>query len=452
MTTTFNVDAGKAPYSEALYIRKREKNNSNLIIFFVFFLFLPINIYLGPARLTPYRIFLIIFFVPSILNWITGRLSGIKTPDILFLLFPLWAALALSFHHGVGAMLQPMIILMIESFGAYIVARNLIRTEKEFVSFVNSLTFMLFIVLLFVAHEALSQYRFLTVVFQGDEARLGISQYERRFGMLRAQGMFEHPILLGVFASFALPLAFYTFRARKGIFSGLINALGPAGVVFFSLSMGAWLSSFFHVLIMAYDFIVAEFRKKWKVLIIGFASIYTFLSIASNRGPVGILLDNLAQNPLAAWMRVATWEYGSAAVMRSPIFGIGHRPFPRPFWVTSSVDNFWLVWALRAGVPAALAIIGGVIAVFLILGRAKYSERRFSEYRKGILISIAGVCIAISSVHIWNATFAIFFFTLGAAVWLANDQSPHPETRTVSDRRSTDARVQPRSPYGRIAV
>lgn len=435
--------------------RAAPDNNTLLITIYVILLFVPINIFIGPARLTPYRIFILILLVPALLKWLSGQLDGIKKPDIIFFFFASWTSLTLLIHHGIPNMIQGSIILFVESFGSYIVARMLIRNEREFISFVSTLAVCLFILLLFVMHEAITGYRFLTFLFQGSGARFGISQMEYRYGMLRAQGMFEHPILLGVFASMAMPLSFYALRAKFGFFRGMLGTIGPGMTTFFSLSMGAWLASFFHVALIGYDFVTRKLPHRWNILLYLSMAAYVFLSIASNRGPVGILLDKLAHNPVAAWSRVAQWNFGSAAVLRSPIIGIGNRPFPRPAWVTASVDNFWLVWGLRGGLPSAIAIILGVVLVCVAVSKAQYKDSRYNEYRKGAIISIVGVCFAISSVHVWNATFSLLLFLLGASVWLSKSSadvfSAVAAPSGIQEAPVTSVHSRPRSPYGRDA-
>lgn len=422
-----------------------------LIGLYIVLLFIPLDIHLGPIRLSPYRIFLLLMVLPATLQWISGRLGRIMLPDLLFLFFVGWTALALTVHHGLGSTLQGNGMLFIECFGSYVIARKLIQNEADFLFFVKFFAASLAVAGLLAAYESLTFHRIILRVFEGHGIRLGTSQTETRFGMLRAQGSFESPILLGVFASAGLSMAFYTFKAQSGFIRGVIGSLGPAMTCFFSLSMGAWLSGFFQVLLVGYDMISRRIAGRWRLLVIGIVGAYIFVDIAATRGPVAILLNTLAYNAQAAWMRVVVWDHGSAAVMNSPLIGVGFNTFPAPSWVTESVDNFWLVWALRGGLPSALAMLLGAIMVIVTVARARYAEPRFNEYRLGILISLAGVCLAIASVHLWNASFSFLMFVFGAAMWLADGEKVSPESAANAEsndpREAVDGR--PPSPYGR---
>ena len=42
----------------------------------------------------------------------------------------------------------------------------------------------------------------------------------------------------------------------------------------------------------------------------------------------------------SAYNRIIIFEYGSAEVMRNPIFGIGLGDWIRPVWMSDSMDNF----------------------------------------------------------------------------------------------------------------
>jgi len=50
-------------------------------------------------------------------------------------------------------------------------------------------------------------------------------------------------------------------------------------------------------------------------------------------------------------------------VRAHPVFGIGYGDWARPNWIPASVDNFWLLTAMRHGVPG----LGFLAAAFILV-------------------------------------------------------------------------------------
>jgi len=112
------------------------------------------------------------------------------------------------------------------------------------------------------------------------------------------------------------------------------------------------------------------------------------------------------------------WQYGSASVAQHPWFGIGFGEWVRPHWMGSSVDNFWLLIAIRHGIPAAALIFLACVAV---IGRTAFTSRLpqdVQDYRTGYLISLIVFMLVGCTVHFWAAVFAWFLFLLGSGAWI----------------------------------
>ena len=81
------------------------------------------------------------------------------------------------------------------------------------------------------------------------------------------------------------------------------------------------------------------------------------------------------------------------AVLRHPLFGIGlSADWGAPWWRPASVDNYWLVTAMRYGLPALVFMWLGIA---LARGADHRPRRGLTEeaasYRKGYLIALAGL-------------------------------------------------------------
>src|SRR5690349_6982533 len=74
---------------------------SPLIPIFVFALAMPMHFYLGPTRLSPYRLVLVLTFIPCLMAWLSGSVGRIRLPDIWMLLAAIWGAVILVSVHGI---------------------------------------------------------------------------------------------------------------------------------------------------------------------------------------------------------------------------------------------------------------------------------------------------------------------------------------------------------------
>ena len=95
---------------------------------------------------------------------------------------------------------------------------------------------------------------------------------------------------------------------------------------------------------------------------------------------------------------------------QNPLFGIGFAEFDRPAWmISSSVDNHWLLLAIRFGALPSFIIFGvALTAVILLCNRT----RTASELDRKAYV---GLAIALSLMVVLG--FSVAFFG-GAVYWL----------------------------------
>ena len=86
--------------------------------------------------------------------------------------------------------------------------------------------------------------------------------------------------------------------------------------------------------------------------------------------------------------------------------------------VSGSMDMFWLVNAVRYGLPGALLFSIPFVVILVQLMRNKTEDETFSACRKGLIISIVGLSLAGWTVHYWNSTYVLLMFLLGSGVWM----------------------------------
>ena len=122
-------------------------------------------------------------------------------------------------------------------------------------------------------------------------------------------------------------------------------------------------------------------------------------------------------------------------MLRHPLFGIGlSSDWGAPWWRPPSVDNYWLVVAMRYGLPAlAFTVAGHRAACGADLARRGLTEEAAS-YRKGYLIALAGLFLVLGTVHIWGAVSVFIMFYLGAGAWIYAAEPRRPGPRDAAPR------------------
>ena len=242
---------------------------------------------------------------------------------------------------------------------------------------------------------------------------------EFRMGLRRAQVSFEHPILFGVFCSAAFGLAYYGYGLRQSRPGRWFRTIAAIGTTFFSLSTGAYVSLAIQAAIIGWDMVTRKLRNRWGILGGLFASAYILVDAISNRTPAEVFISYLTFNTGNSYNRVLIWKYGTAQVANTPWFGTGTTgDWARAEWMSSSMDNFWLVLAVRHGLPAFLFFAAAFLTIVWRLGRCPVDDPKANQFRKGLVTSIIGVSLAICTVHLWNATYVFFIFLLGSGVWM----------------------------------
>jgi hypothetical protein len=225
---------------------------------------------------------------------------------------------------------------------------------------------------------------------------------------------FEHPILYGLFCAITVAPFFYLHRDNlaKAVCYGAL----PFGMTYLSLSSAPLITAGLCTGLILWDYMT---KSQWKPLLWLFGIVYVFLTIASNRGPVIILIDNLTFNAHTAWTRIWIYEYGSAEVLRHPLLGIGiSGDWARPSWLTGSVDNFWLVIAMRHGLTGIILLGLALIAGLWAITRTKNLNSTLSAWRAGYVIALVGLYFSLATVHIWGDTSSFLMCFIGAGMWL----------------------------------
>jgi hypothetical protein len=396
-------------------------------------LILPVFFFIAGLRLSPYRLILLLSVVPMVAMAISGRAGGMKWPDTLVLVHCGWAFLAMLVVHGLDEVPYAG-MYVIETAGAYFLGRVMIRNIDQFRRLMSVFFCIVLILIPFAYYESFTGRLLLNDLFRPVMPVLPRLWIEGRWGLERAQGPLEHPILYGVFVGAGFGLFLFSVGRRPGGPVGFMRSMAAVVAVFPSLSAGPFTGLVFQIQLALWDQIMKFLKKKWKIL--GWIAIFFYLTIdfLSNRTPFHIFIDYLTFNSGAAYNRVLIWHFGTQNVASHPFFGLGLNDWERPRWMGPSVDNFWLLAAMRYGLPAAVTMIALTVGVLLKVGRAQMVSAEAISVRKGYLMSMGGMILAMCTVHLWNATYVFYMFMLGVGMCMADGEQ---DTTDANDTAST---------------
>jgi hypothetical protein len=412
-----------------------EATRHRLLLIGIAMLLTPGTFVVAGTLLSPYRLYLIVLFPLLLRCWLLGAAGRQNSVDILVLLSAGWAMLSLLMNHGLS-MGPRAVLICLEFFGGYLLGRVLIQTRKDFETFIRYLFWAFLVLAPFVFIELLTGFNLLKAL-ANLVMNTPVVEKAQRLGFTRVQGPLEHPILFGLVASFGLANAYYVLGKSRAAFFFLM--------VFSSLSSGPFFSALIQLFLIAWDRVLTFLAgMKWMLLVyiavlIGFA-----LAIASGFNVIDFLLQNLMFDPRTAAGRFINLEWGIKEVLNNPVFGIGLNGWERPWWRQGqgSLDNFWLAYSMRYGIPAlAFLVLAGLLTLIRIATRSGLSPE-VAEYRKGYLFALGGVAVTLGTVFIWNATSVFVLMYLGAGAWFClQPRMDDPREAAARARRAAQVRV-----------
>lgn len=400
---------------------------SDVPVYFVvllgYLLLLPpqFNANIAGSVIPPYRFFLLIssFFVVA--SALRGRFR-ITWPDVIIVTATAWICLAMSITSVAEEAFTGSVAHIADVGLAYFFARAAIRNLRDLRMFLLLLLPGLLAVGAIMVLEAMTSRHIIQGIasqLTGREINYGSSP---RWGLMRAQGPFVHPILAGIFLASFLPLywlAGFKWWARLG---GAVAAL--CSVV--TISSAALLALVAGAILLGYNWLTERFvNLTWRLFFV-FSGLGIFaLEFGTNSGAFGMLVRFASINTVSSYTRILIWEYGTKNVAGSPWVGIGYREWERPLWLGFSIDNYWLLVAMRFGIPAvALILLAVVFAVVLLSRRSSVSRQFDRRAERGVVIALAVFALALVSVSVWLSAQVWFFMLLGIAVSLISAGPP----------------------------
>lgn len=379
-----------------------------------------LSVYLAGLRLPPHRISLLILLPIALAMYATGKVRW-RAFDTLFALYNAWTLAVFSIFHSQGT--EGLVFggsLVLESAGAYFVARAFIRDERSFRATLAVLTAAVVIALLFALPEMLLGQHFTHDTLQALTGYVLPRLVESRMGLTRAYAMFDHPIHLGSFCASLLALAWYTSRT-------MAQGLGRAALITLAtvtaISSAPLLCLGLQVIMMVWERVTRTIAGRLGITLTILAGLYVGASLVMTRSPAAFIATGFTIDASTGYYRLLIWDYGLGNVWANPWTGIGLAEWERPQWMAAStVDAFWLLIAMRAGIPAFVLLAAATLWLTMAAGRkgGRNKDVAVKRITRGWVMSLVALCLLACTVHYWNVTHAYFFFFLGMGAWLAD--------------------------------
>lgn len=397
-----------------------------LVGLFLLSVILPVGVNVGPLYLTGTRIFLIIAILPLGFNLLKGRYGPLLPTDLLFGLHFMWIIIALWMNNP-DQVVQNAGSTGVELLGGYLLGRACIRNKDSFLALVRMLVALAIICLPAAIAEAITGTSVLIAVTQQIpwiSAPLDLA-IDRRLGLERVQLGFEHPIHWGLFCSVSTALCFVGLKGQTGpIIRFLLTALICASALL-AFSSGAILAIALQIGLVAWAAVFSHNSKRWVILLVLAMACYGVVDLLSNRSPLQVFMSYATFSAESAYWRSTIFQWGMVNVWANPVFGLGLGDWVRPIWMhISSVDNFWLLVAMRYGLPGFLFLaIGYAYALWRIGCSDLEVDTTLWALRRAWMFCFVGLTFTLATVHVWGSIFALVFFLFGAGMWFLSDDT-----------------------------
>jgi hypothetical protein len=415
---------------------------------------LPVSFNIGPLLITSVRAVLLVMTIPLLIKLLSGKIGRILITDVMFLMYIAWGVLALSITSASQVISQSGSV-GVEFIGGYLISRAYIRDRESFLAMCRFLVILVLISTPFAIYEAKTGH---PAVLEFIRKIPGVTSVlivtnQGRLGLERVQYTFAHPIHYGLFCSVTLALCFVALKnvysnGRRWAESLIIMLSG-----FLALSSGALLAIALQVALISWFSIFSRVRARWWILFGLFGLAYFVIDILSSRSPLEVFMSYATFSAHNAYWRSIIFEWGvknllgdaSLNIPAAPWFGLGMNTWIRPYYMYSgSMDNFWLVTAIRFGIPGlAFLLIGYTWGIFKVMRRDFDNIPALLQIRRAWVFTFLGLSFTLCTVFVWSNIFSFVFFMFGAGIWLITTDgitSEQPDT-AVTPKEDTNPKL-----------
>lgn len=371
-----------------------------------------VRVSLAGQVIYPYRAATFILLPWLINRIVTGRLP-FRAADLWMLTGVAWMVVSFVAFYGMGEGISRGGALALDVIAPYLIARVCVRSFDDLRRLLVIAAPGLFLAGAGMMVESITHRQLVRPMaaaifgplpyFENGQAVATAKDFNVvRLGLLRAAGPFSHPILAGLFLASVLPLfinsALMKWPRKLGIAAGLM--------AIFSVSSAAFLSFIITGVLLGYDWFQTQARGiGWRFFIFCLSALILIVQVGSQNGVVPILV-RYTLDPATGWFRQLIWEYGTRSVAKHPWFGIGFTDYERLPWMINSIDNHWLLLAVRHGYITPICIflscVVGIFSLSRMSVRVAEKDRKFA----------VGICVALTGLVLSGFTTSYFGGTL----------------------------------------
>jgi len=384
---------------------------------------IPFAFALGPVVITGVRLVLIFLIPVMAVRLISGKAGKMLPVDVLFFLHWLWIGVTIGIHNP-DSVIQNVGATGVEFLGGYFLGRTFIRTKEDYIGLIRFSVLLVVLSLPLAVFETLTGRSLLIEILNSVPGIKGaVKAYsEKRLGLNRVQMDFATPIHYGVYCTLIFSLCYF---GLKGVYSRtkrLVATLVIFACVFFSLSSGALLPVMLQLFMIIWAFMFRKnTERRWWYLLGWLAFCYVTIDLLSNRTPYRVFMTYATFSPGTAYWRAAINQFGMDNVWEHPFIGIGFSYWKRPSWMqANSVDNFWLLMAMRHGIPGFLLVAAGYCMALwqIIFAKLGSGDEVLLRLRLAWVFTFFSLALTLNTVHIWSEIYSLVFFHIGAGLWM----------------------------------
>lgn len=437
--------------------RRVQKAPKPVIILIVAFLCpTEFSLYLDSLRLPPHRLALLILVPIALWHLLSQRRLAFRTYDGLFVLFNAWTVAVFMMHQGAQEGIVYGGSLALDGLGAYLVARVWIRNLAAFEATLKAMAIAITIAALIALPETLFGQTFTHDILRQITGYVHPTGVETRLGLTRAYGPFDHPIHYGTFCAALFGLFWFAARSKT---ERRNRTFLLCGATFLGLSSAPILCLLLQAAMLIWERVTRGTANRTLMTLTVLTGLYMGAALVMTRSPINFIATGLTLDSWTGYYRLQIWENGLNNVAASPWFGIGLADWDRPWWmVSSTIDAFWLVIAMRQGLPSLVVLLLAlaVLTRAVVVNGLRHPDLRIRRISRGWVTSLIALSLVGTTVHFWNVLYAFFFFVVGMAGWLADvrrsavaRQSSHIHNRAPGRGRARPTRHYPSTPIAR---
>jgi hypothetical protein len=413
-------------------------------------LLVPLYFSVGPFALSPSKV-LFLFTVPFLtVNLLRGSYGGFMWADGFIFAFIFWMAMAMFANHPPRVAVEFMGSNSLIILGGYLTARATIRTPEAFVGLIQFMLIVAILSLPFAIYESTTSR---TTIPRWLDQLPGVFshgdvQHPRRLGLFRTQFVFAHPIHYGLFCLVPFSLVYIGLAGIWSRFRRSIAAFLLTICCVLSVSSGPLIALMAQIGLIIWFLAMRWTGVPWRIFAFIAVSSYIVIELLTERFGVYSIVERLALNRHTAFSRKILFEVGVEQIWRTPILGIGYsRLGGLPSWLSGSMDNYWLLLAVRFGIPTFLFFFAAFLIALIGVGRRDLSAvPNIRTLRLGWIFVMSSLGIALATVAIWGEIYSMIFLVLGSGLWI---QTVNIDARPAVAPNDTEGRGPHQLPFAR---